>query len=61
MKKITFATNTGPNTLEYTKLLLKSLKEDFTKFQNETVEVSSNNKEISDLFIQFYRNHVHFL
>jgi len=27
MEKITFATNTGPNTLEYTKLLLKSLKE----------------------------------
>jgi hypothetical protein len=39
--------------------LLKSLKEDYTKFQNETVEVSSNNKEIKDLFIQFYRKQVY--
>jgi hypothetical protein len=35
MKKITFATNTGPNTLEYTKLLLKSLKENLDSDEHE--------------------------
>jgi hypothetical protein len=35
MKKITFATNVGPNTLEYTKLLLKSLKENLDSDEHE--------------------------
>jgi len=35
MDKITFATNTGPNTLEYTKLLLKSLKENLDSDEHE--------------------------
>ena len=35
MEKITFATNTGPNTLEYTKLLLKSLKENLDSDEHE--------------------------
>ena len=35
MKSITFATNTGPGTLEYTKLLLKSLKENLDSDQHE--------------------------
>lgn len=34
-KKITFATNIGPNTLEYTKLLLKSLKENLYHKEHE--------------------------
>lgn len=39
--------------------LLKSLKDDFIKFQNEIVEVNSNNEEIKNLFIQFYRKQVY--
>jgi len=35
MDKITFATNTGPNTLEYTKLLLKSLRENLDSDEHE--------------------------
>lgn len=35
MEKITFATNTGPNTLEHTKLLLKSLKENLDSNEHE--------------------------
>ena len=35
MNKITFATNTGPNTLDYTKLLLKSLKENLDSDEHE--------------------------
>jgi len=35
MSSITFATNTGPNTLEYTKLLLKSLKENLDSDEHE--------------------------
>ncbi len=35
MKKITFATNIGPNTLEYTKLLLRSLKENLDSDEHE--------------------------
>jgi len=35
MKRITFATNTAPNTLEYTKLLLKSLKENLDYNEHE--------------------------
>lgn len=34
-KNITFATNTGPNTLEYTKLLLKSLRENLDSKEHE--------------------------
>jgi GT2 family glycosyltransferase len=36
-KKITFATNTGPDTLEYTKLLLKSLKENLDNKEHEVL------------------------
>lgn len=35
MRKITFATNTGPGTLEYTKLLLRSLKENLDSDEHE--------------------------
>lgn len=35
MKRITFATNTAPNTLEYTKLLVKSLKENLDGKEHE--------------------------
>lgn len=35
MEKITFATNTGPGTLEYTKLLLRSLKENLDSDEHE--------------------------
>jgi hypothetical protein len=42
--KITFATNTGPNTLEYTKLLLKSLKENLDNKEHEVlVFIDSDN------------------
>jgi hypothetical protein len=42
--KITFATNTGPNTLEYTKLLLKSLKENLDNKEHEIlVFIDSDN------------------
>jgi hypothetical protein len=44
MNKITFATNTGPNTLEYTKLLLKSLKENLDSDEHEIlVFIDSDN------------------
>lgn len=44
MKKITFATNTSSNTVEYTKLLLKSLKENLDSDQHEIlVFVDSDN------------------
>lgn len=35
MERITFATNIGPNTLEYTKLLLRSLKENLDSDEHE--------------------------
>ena len=42
--KITFATNTGPNTLEYTKLLLRSLKENLDNKEHEIlVFIDSDN------------------
>lgn len=44
MSKITFATNTGPNTLEYTKLLLRSLKENLDSDEHEIlVFIDSDN------------------
>lgn len=44
MRPITFATNTGANTLEYTKLLLKSLKENLDSQDHEIlVFVDSDN------------------
>lgn len=44
MNKITFATNTGPNTLEYTKLLLRSLKENLDSDEHEIlVFIDSDN------------------
>ncbi len=43
-KKITFATNTGPNTLEYTKLLLKSLRDNLDNKEHEIlVFIDSDN------------------
>ena len=39
--------------------LLNSLKEDYTRFQKEIVEVSANNEEIKSLFIQFYKKQVY--
>jgi hypothetical protein len=43
-KRITFATNTANNTLEYTKLLLKSLKENLDNKQHEIlVFIDSDN------------------
>lgn len=44
---------------EQVKGLLHSLKDDFNKFQNEIVEVNSDNEEIKNLFIQFYRKQVY--
>ena len=44
MEKITFATNTGPGTLEYTKLLLRSLRENLDSDQHEIlVFIDSDN------------------
>lgn len=44
MEKITFATNTGPGTLEYTKLLLRSLSENLDSDQHEIlVFIDSDN------------------
>lgn len=37
MQKITFATNTGPGTLEYTKLLLESLKNNLVNKEHEII------------------------
>jgi GT2 family glycosyltransferase len=49
MEKITFATNTGPNTLEYTKLLLESLKHNLYYKKHEIlVFVDSDNDGTED-------------
>jgi hypothetical protein len=44
-QKITFATNTGPNTIEYTKLLLKSLKDNLDDQQHEILVFVDNDND----------------
>jgi hypothetical protein len=39
--------------------LLYSLKEDFTKYKNESVEIESQNEEIKKLFVQFYKKQLY--
>lgn len=45
MKKITFATNIGPDTLEYTKLLVKSLKENLDGTEHELLFFVDNDTD----------------
>ena len=45
MKKITFATNIGPDTLEYTKLLVKSLKENLDGAEHELLFFVDNDTD----------------
>jgi hypothetical protein len=59
MKKISFATNTGPNTLEYTKLLLKSLKENLDYNEHEIIVFIDKDNDGTLEYLRSIKNDFH--